>query len=39
MQGHVDQSELEIDEIGFAGQRADRREVRGSKGGGGRAAT
>src|SRR5882762_3398284 len=31
MQGHVDESELEIDEIGLAGQGADCRQVRGSK--------
>src|SRR5207247_9518851 len=29
MQGYVDESELEIDEIGLSGQGADRRDVRG----------
>src|SRR5882762_4214765 len=31
VQGHVEQPELEIDEIGLAGQRADRRQVRRSE--------
>src|SRR6267154_1221386 len=31
VKGHVDQPELEIDEIGRAGQGADRRDVRGSE--------
>src|SRR5260221_1024495 len=32
MQGHVDQPELEIDEISFAGQGADPRQIRGFQG-------